>query len=155
MKKYSDRCPDLKSANETVNNIRKSVHSITGELFAAYENEYSTFCPMQHCFEVYGLDFLVDEDFGVHLLEVNPGPDFKQTGSRLQGIIAQLWEEIFQIVLDSGLIHPQGPHATATHEEVDSMLREKWGNNAQNFTLVYSKEWSCAKHKGGMAFIEK
>ena len=38
------------------------------------------FSPLPGCFEHFGLDFLVDEDFHVWFLEANPGPDFKQVG---------------------------------------------------------------------------
>jgi len=49
-------------ASELVAGIRSQVFALTAELFAAFENEYSIFCPMTNCFEVFGLDFLVDSD---------------------------------------------------------------------------------------------
>jgi hypothetical protein len=101
---------------------------------------------------VYGLDFMVDDDLRVHFLEVNPGPDFKQTGGRLQGLIAKLWEQINVIVLDSGLIHPSVTSSGKAQGEVDAELLPLWKSNAPDFTMVYSKEWSAAKHKGGMKF---
>ena len=44
---------------------------IFSDLFNAFENEYTIFSPMSNCFEVFGLDFMVDEDFNVSLLEVH------------------------------------------------------------------------------------
>lgn len=132
--------------------IREEIHRITADVFGAYENEYSIFCPMSNCFEVYGLDFMVDDDLRVHFLEVNPGPDFKQTGGRLQGLIARLWEQINVIVLDSGLIHPAVISSGKAHNQVDAELLPLWKSNAPDFTMVYSKEWSAAKHKGGLKF---
>lgn len=73
MRYCSDRVSDLNTAYKIVDNIYSQVHSITGELFKAFENEYTIFCPMTNCFEIYGLDYLVDADFNVYLLEVNPG----------------------------------------------------------------------------------
>ena len=74
---------------------------ITGELFAAYRGEPSVYQPIDGCFEYYGLDFLVDDHFGVHLLEVNPSPDFKQTGKRLDFVIRGLLDESIDISIGS------------------------------------------------------
>ena len=153
-KKRPEQCPDLASATEAVQDIRAQIHAITSDVYGAYENEYSIFCPMSNCFEVYGLDFMVDEDLKVHFLEVNPGPDFKQTGERLSGLIGQLWEQINAIVVDTGLIHPSVTSGKRSHAEVDAALGPQWAAQARDFTMVYSKEWSAAKHKGGMSFIE-
>lgn len=153
MNKRRDLCPTLAAATTAVQGIRESIHSITGDVFGAYENEYSIFCPMSNCFEVYGLDFMVDEDLQVHFLEVNPGPDFKQTGNRLQGLIAQLWEQICAIVIDTNLLHPEVTAGPKSHAELDEELMPQWKSHARDFTMVYSKEWSAAKHKGGMTFI--
>lgn len=153
-KKRPEQCPDLASATAAVQDIRAQIHAITADVYGAYENEYSIFCPMSNCFEVYGLDFMVDEDLQVHFLEVNPGPDFKQTGERLSGLIGQLWEQISAIVVDTGLIHPSVTAGARSHAEVDAALGPQWATQARDFTKVYSKEWSAAKHKGGMSFIE-
>lgn len=108
---------------QSVDIIKRQIHEITGELFKAFENEYTVFAPMPNCFELYGLDFLVDEDLRVHLLEVNPGPDFKQTGGRLRRVIVELWEQTCALV---GL-----------------------GGRAPDFTIVYDKETSTSKIAGG------
>ncbi|KAJ1402937.1 tubulin-tyrosine ligase family-domain-containing protein [Ochromonadaceae sp. CCMP2298] len=149
-------CPTLAAAEQAVAGMRQSIHRITADLFAAYENEYSIFTPMSSCFELYGLDFMVDQSLQVHLLEANPGPDFKQTGDRLSALIGQLWEQSCSIVLDSGLMHPQSRYAdgSLSHAQTDAALAAEWAAGAPDFTLAYSKEWSCAKQKGGMTFIE-
>jgi tubulin--tyrosine ligase len=125
----------MSTANEIVNNrIRKQVHDITGQLFAAFENEYTVFSPMSNCFELFGLDFLISEDdnFQVSLLEVNPGPDFKQTGGRLKAVIEDLFEDTLRLVVDP---------STASS-----------GQSPRNMSLVYDNEWSVARMQGGMQF---
>ena len=97
---------------------------------------------------MYGLDFLVDESFDVHLLEVNPGPDFKQTGERLKNVIYQLWEQTSCLVFDcqeaGAVVNDQGVgDGTALKTPVDRAL-------PTDMTLVYSKEWSASKIQGGM-----
>ena len=118
-----------------VKEVREQINGITGELFAAFENEYTVFSPMDNCFELYGLDFMVTDDGAgdgtegvqVTLLETNPGPDFKQTGDRLRGVIVRLWENTCRVVLDGD-------------------------DTAPNFSKVYDKEWSVKKAGGGMKF---
>lgn len=89
-----------KEAYILASKILESICLITKDLFTAYVGQYSVFTPLQGCFEHYGLDFLVDEDFNVYLLEVNPGPDFKQTGEGLSNyIIGGLMSDTIDIAL--------------------------------------------------------
>lgn len=80
---------------------------------------------MANCFELYGLDFIVDEAMNVSLLEVNPGPDFKQTGARLEGVIHQLFRDTIDLVV-------------------------RGENSTKAMTEVYNKEWSISSQVGGM-----
>jgi hypothetical protein len=48
----------------------------------------------------------VDEDLHVWLLEVNPGPDFKQTGRKLQGVVGRMLADSVTVALDRGLAPP-------------------------------------------------
>lgn len=75
--------------------IFDGVCTLTGEVFkAAATVDRMGFQPLEHGFEVYGLDFLVDTTNGVHLLEVNAYPDFKQTGLELQGVVSGLFADV-------------------------------------------------------------
>jgi hypothetical protein len=146
-KEYRRRFPTMAAAERAVDDLRSQIHQITGELFAAYENEYSIFCPMVQCYELFGLDFLVDENMKVHLLEVNPGPDFKQTGGRLQRVIVQLWEQVFRLTVDMDML------TEGTLEDLPQALpaREWMKRLAPDFTLVYDKEWSVAHLKSSIS----
>jgi hypothetical protein len=124
---------DYKKALEIVENIRIDIRMIVKELFSAFENEYTIFSPMSNCFELFGLDFLIDEDFNVTLLEVNPGPDFKQTGTRLRKVIVELWEQTVSLIIDQN------------HTKENS-------NQSKDFTLVYDNELSVSSIKGGLKF---
>jgi len=67
--------------------VLNDMGDIVAELFRAYETEFGVFSPIDGCFEHYGLDFVIDvscDRWETKLLEVNPGPDFKQTGQRLE-----------------------------------------------------------------------
>ena len=71
-KKYNN-CDEV-TAQDIVNKIRSEIHVVTEELFTSFENEYTIFAPMSNCFEIYGLDFMIDNNLQLYLLEVNPGP---------------------------------------------------------------------------------
>lgn len=134
---------DLSAAKLAKDQILEGVHTITRDLFTAFENEYTVFAPMSNCFEVYGLDFMVNNDCSVHLLEVNPGPDFKQTGGRLRKVIVDLWEQTCSLIVDAKA------YGNTSDNTSDSESLKLF---APDFSRVYSKEWSASQHKGGMTF---
>jgi hypothetical protein len=144
-----DLTPNEDAARAATQRIRTDIHRITGELFAAFENEYTVFAPMSNCFELYGLDFLVDDALNVSLLEVNPGPDFKQTGSRLHSVISDLWEQTCQIVIDSD-IFVKGSDASLHRDSACMNTDSVFEKATRDFTLVYAKEWSASQLQGGM-----
>ncbi|GEQ71685.1 hypothetical protein JCM33374_g5371 [Metschnikowia sp. JCM 33374] len=83
--------------------IFEQVKEITGQLFTAASSvDKINFQPMANAVEIFGVDFLVNEDLSVKLLEVNSYPDFKQTGGDLKKII----DDLFESVADS-LIAPR------------------------------------------------
>jgi hypothetical protein len=146
--------------NLILKKIKSQLHAILHDLFQSYENEYSIFLPMSNCFELFGLDFLIDEDLNVHFLECNPGPDFKQTGNNLHSLINNLFEQVFRLVLDnphSPLADIDSDEATAgrasrSYQEQDEANRDYLSNLCPDMTLVYSKEWSVNQLKNSMSF---
>eukprot|EP01038_Epipyxis_sp_PR26KG_P015048 gene15048-20248_t len=152
---------NIEQAKSIVTQMHFDICHITNELFAAYENEYSIFCPMSNCFELFGLDFIIDENYQTYLLEVNPGPDFKQTGDRLHYIISELWEQTIRITVDSAHNTIETKSEKLDNEnyykiiemcDVNQQEYNKWKNISKDLTLVYSKEWSVARLQGGMSF---
>ena len=49
---------------------------------------------LPNAFEVFGVDWLIDAESKVWLLEVNAFPDFGQTGKELRGVVEGLWEGV-------------------------------------------------------------
>lgn len=105
----ADRGYSLGQARACVEAVVRGMEAVTGELFRALQGERTVFAPMPHCFELFGLDYLVtlpDHGHGgnaprpqVHLLEVNPGPDFKQSGCRLRGVVRGLLEAALDVAV--------------------------------------------------------
>ncbi|EQC38474.1 hypothetical protein SDRG_04182 [Saprolegnia diclina VS20] len=115
-------------AKTITTNMLADIGAITGEVFDAYRGEFSVFQPLPNCFEVYGVDFLIDEDYQVWLLEVNPGPDFKQTGNRLQPLIQTLVEGMVDIVTDQ--FFTAAPDTNKSYPAFEKVYDDKWGASA-------------------------
>lgn len=101
-----DRGYSTTQAELVVGAILSGMEAVTGELFRALQGERTVFAPMPNCFELFGLDFLVSlpaaaaaQGPQVHLLEVNPGPDFAQSGCRLRGVVGGLLEATLDVAV--------------------------------------------------------
>ena len=81
--------------------VFEQVCEVTGEVFeAAAREQMIHFQAIPNAFEIFGVDFLVDADLNVWLLELNAYPDFKQTGKELQDIvIGGLFEEVVNVAV--------------------------------------------------------
>jgi tubulin--tyrosine ligase len=80
--------------------IWKQICETTGEIFeAAAKGMMVHFQTLPNAFEVFGLDYLVDEGGTASLLEVNSFPDFRQTGDELKGLVGGLWEDVVGVVV--------------------------------------------------------
>ncbi len=81
-------------SDESKEKIYTQIKSITSDLFLAALNNMIHFQTIPNAFEIFGIDFLIDEDLKVHLLEVNSYPDFKQTGDDLKEMIYNLFDDV-------------------------------------------------------------
>lgn len=57
------------------------------------------FQTLPNAFEVFGLDFLVDDKGTAWLLECNAFPDFRQTGNELKGLVEGLWQGVVGVAV--------------------------------------------------------
>ena len=91
---------DLPLRNQHYIALTSQIHHITAELFRAACASPTNFQALPTAFEVFGVDFLVDEPGNVSLLEVNAFPDFAQTGEMLREKVVQgLWRDIVDVVV--------------------------------------------------------
>jgi tubulin--tyrosine ligase len=80
--------------------IQKQIQDTTSELFRAAAASPTDFQALPNAFEVFGVDFIVDEANNVWLLEVNAFPDFAQTGEELKNLVVKgLWKEIADVII--------------------------------------------------------
>ena len=82
--------------------IFDQICNVTGEVFEAAAREQMVhFQVLPNAFEIFGVDFLVDEAMNVWLLELNAYPDFKQTGDGLQGkVVGGLFEDVIKTAVE-------------------------------------------------------
>ncbi|KAG7665198.1 PBY1 [[Candida] subhashii] len=81
--------------------VFNQICEITKELFiAATSVDKMNFQPLENAIEIFGVDFLINSDYKVNLLEVNSYPDFKQTGDDLKEIIYELFARVAEEVVD-------------------------------------------------------
>ncbi|KAK6349128.1 hypothetical protein TWF730_009884 [Orbilia blumenaviensis] len=84
---------------ETVEGWYSQLREITADVFkAAVSGGRIHFQPLPNAFEVFGFDFLVGEDGGVRILEVNAFPDFKQTGEEEKELVAGLFDGVVGVI---------------------------------------------------------
>jgi len=114
--------------------IFADIKEILKEVFRALEQEFSGFIALPNSFELFGVDFLVDENYNTYILEFNAGPDVKNTGDRLDYIISDLIEDIIRCTLDkmicNDLEHKKEPTKMIQVYEKEG---KKWG--MPNMTL--------------------
>lgn len=105
---------DLPLPKPTHAAITLQIHTIISELFRAALAQPTNFQPLPQGFEIYGVDFLVEDTsavtgqalnesqitVNVQLLEVNAFPDFAQTGDVLRDVVVKgLFEEVVRVVV--------------------------------------------------------
>lgn len=84
---------DRSFSHDDKHRVFSEIKQITSELFnAAVSVDKMNFQPLRNAIEIYGIDYLVNDDLSVSLLEVNAYPDFKQTGSDLKNKIYDLFQ---------------------------------------------------------------
>lgn len=62
---------------------------------------------LDHSFELFGLDFMIDEQFEVILIEINTNPDITTSCPLLSKLISALVENTFRLTVDTVFPPPQ------------------------------------------------
>ncbi|KAI7869888.1 tubulin-tyrosine ligase family-domain-containing protein [Spinellus fusiger] len=97
----------------------KNMQLILADVFDACVSEMTTFQALPNAFELFGIDFLIDEEMNVYFLEANAFPDFKQTGSQLQHII----QELFNATVKTAIEPFFGESSSESSERSNKLIR--------------------------------
>lgn len=105
------------------NDVFEHICRATGTLFeAAAREQVIHFQTLGNAFEVFGVDWAVDEEGVPWLLEVNAFPDFKQSGEALKAVIQGLWNGIIGIAA-KGFFTPEAKAEGRSEEQKLRMRR--------------------------------
>jgi hypothetical protein len=81
----------------------------------------------KNCFELFGFDFLVDEDFRVWLIEINTNPFLGTPNKEMVKLVPEMVDDMCKLVIDP-IYKP-----TSVPESEDP-------NSANGFELIYREE---------------
>lgn len=92
---------EVTPGSEWKSDVWEQICAVTGEVFEAAAREQMVhFQTLPNAFEIFGVDFLVDAEGNVWLLELNAYPDFKQTGDELRDeVVGVLFQEVIKIAV--------------------------------------------------------
>lgn len=116
----------LDTVKDIVCRLKEQVNRISASVVEAATSEID-FLLRENCFEIFGFDFVVDEDRNVLFLEANAEPDLSKAGERLQPIIDQMLKDVIYLTVDCNSKFSKG--------EPSSGLQI-----SERMKLVYSKE---------------
>ena len=54
----------------------------------------------KHCFELFGYDFILDEDFNMWLIEVNTNPCIEESSNLLKRYLPRMIEDMLKLTID-------------------------------------------------------
>ena len=66
------------------------------------------------CFEMFGFDYFLDEDYNVFLIEVNTNPCLEESSGILGRLIPRMLDDMFKLTLDK-IYHPSKDFYQATN----------------------------------------
>ena len=67
----------------------------------------------KHCFELFGLDFFLDADCNVFLIEVNTNPCIEESSQLLTRLLPRMLDDLFKLTIDQVFL-PTREHYSAT-----------------------------------------
>lgn len=71
------------------------------DLVCSCEKEMFAKKKLENCFELYGFDFIIDEDLRVWLIEANKNPGFGLPTDKAKALLDEMADEMISLTLDS------------------------------------------------------
>jgi hypothetical protein len=97
--------PDLNVHFER--DIKSQMNKLTTDIFRACHGKLDP-KKRTHCMEVFGLDFMIDDEFRPFLIEVNTNPCLELSCPLLARLIPNMLENSLKLAMDTVFIPPDG-----------------------------------------------
>ncbi|KAL1518915.1 hypothetical protein AB1Y20_003188 [Prymnesium parvum] len=134
---------------EASSHICAQVVAIVRAVFARRVRPSVGFFALPQCFELFGVDFVVDPDYKVWLLEINSGPDLSLFGSRLRDLGLAVLVGALNIIGKSSVLNSfgndtntetplSGETCSSANEVIGPVLLE--GDAIEGYTCVMHRE---------------
>ena len=95
---FDKNYPDLNICFDR--DIRSQMNKVTTDIFRAVYNKLDPKRRL-NCMEVFGLDFMFDDEFKPYLIEVNTNPSLELSCPLLARLIPNMLENALKIALDA------------------------------------------------------
>ncbi|CAD8204297.1 unnamed protein product [Paramecium octaurelia] len=89
----------FKSKGDFYKQIVENIKQISLRAFQSTRRKINFF-GRRYCFEIFGLDYMIDDDFKVWLIEVNTNPCLEESSQLLQRLIPRMLDDAFSLTLD-------------------------------------------------------
>uniref|UniRef100_A0A7S0CMU2 ATP-grasp domain-containing protein n=1 Tax=Proboscia inermis TaxID=420281 RepID=A0A7S0CMU2_9STRA len=119
-------------AEKRIESVKDRVMKIIAEMVEAVSSEL-TFSSKDNCFEIFGLDFMIDPDWNTWLLEANAEPDLSKAGERLQYLIDDMLMDTLDLVIGQDTRF-QGNMAPTSFDDMNK------SNGSTCFVKVYERK---------------
>lgn len=106
----------------------------------------------KYCFELFGYDFILDEQFGVWLIEVNTNPCIEESSKLLQQYIPRMLDDAFKLTVDQ-LFPPR--FATQEKEGRKPDMPANGANTAQEPHEEHKESNEKPSHDGNIMVINE
>lgn len=79
----------------------------------------------KHCFELFGLDFMLDSDLNCWLIEANTNPCIEESSRLLKTLLPRMLDDMFKLTIDQLFSQPQSQPETKSKTLLTSVLKQR------------------------------
>ncbi len=69
-------------------------------IITSIQSVKKNFKEYKYCFEIFGYDFIIDDNMHVWLIEVNTNPCIEESSSILKSLMPRMLNDAFKLTLD-------------------------------------------------------